>query len=57
MLAVRMASFVQAVLLICVLRSCSSFYLPGLAPVNYCPVTDADDTCKVRIAAVLLVLA
>lgn len=38
-----MASFVQAVLLICMLHSCRAFYLPGLAPVNYCPT--AEDNC------------
>ena len=50
----QMASFVRAVLLIYVLHSCGAFYLPGLAPVNYCPaeMVQADPTCPVRTVAV-----
>lgn len=31
------------------LSPCSSFYLPGLAPVNFCEVDKATDTCKPEV--------
>jgi transmembrane 9 superfamily protein 2/4 len=31
------------------LTVCSGFYLPGLAPVNFCPAGKATDTCKSEI--------
>ena len=36
-----------AVALVLVIHSCAGFYLPGLAPVNYCPKDAETDTCKV----------
>jgi len=45
-----MSSFTPAVVLICLLNSCRAFYLPGLAPVNYCPTATEDANCPVRTA-------
>ena len=28
---------------------CAAFYLPGLAPVNYCPLDKQEENCKVMI--------
>lgn len=39
-------------LLLCIIAGsplCNGFYLPGLAPVNYCPATEQSDTCQSRI--------
>lgn len=36
-------------LLPCCLVLASAFYLPGLAPVNYCQPKKASDTCKVSL--------
>jgi len=44
-----MALFVCVILLVCALHICGAFYLPGLAPVNYCPTAD-EATCPVRSA-------
>jgi len=49
-----MASFIRAVLLVCVLQRCGAFYLPGLVPVNYCPETSAEPNCPVRTVSVLI---
>ena len=35
--------------LIFLTQFCSSFYLPGLAPVNYCLVDHTTETCKVGV--------
>lgn len=34
---------------LCVLYGATAFYLPGLAPVNYCKAGEATLTCKVRV--------
>ncbi|XP_063242426.1 transmembrane 9 superfamily member 2 [Bacillus rossius redtenbacheri] len=41
-----MSLYFQMLNLLLTLRLCTSFYLPGLAPVNYCIESDASDTCK-----------
>ena len=47
----QMASFIRAVILICLYQICGAFYLPGLVPVNYCPLSSADNNCPVRTTA------
>ena len=45
-----------AVLLVLVIHSCAGFYLPGLAPVNYCPKDAETDTCKVCFCIIFSVV-
>lgn len=33
---------------LCVIHGASAFYLPGLAPVNFCKAGEETTTCKVR---------
>lgn len=34
---------------LCLFAACQGFYLPGLAPVNYCSKKDVVDNCKVSL--------
>lgn len=43
-----MTSLMFFVVIISCIGSISAFYLPGLAPVNYCAAKVASDTCPVK---------
>lgn len=40
-------SVATVTLLFLILHQANAFYLPGIAPVNYCRVEEQSDSCKV----------
>ena len=41
--------FLKILVLISLISHLNAFYLPGLAPVNYCEINKETDTCKFNI--------